>query len=74
MYWLIYLLHVKPYKEQPQYTAELFNEIVLWIMTYFMPIFSDYYRSKPEDLKRFGLLFLILLGCLIFGNIVFAIG
>ena len=73
MFWLVYLLHVRPYKDKICFYADLFNEYVFWVMTYFMPIFSSGYDVSASNLKLIGAIFLSLLAILIVVNIVFAV-
>ena len=46
IYWLIYLLHVKPFYEKRQMNIECFNEVCFLLTCYLLHVFTDYVGKR----------------------------
>ena len=49
-FFLMYIMHVKPYKDPKQGKMELFNELTVSVSLYFLFIFTDF---CPDSTRRY---------------------
>jgi hypothetical protein len=70
--WLAYLFHVKPFNDKLIYKTELINEIALYLLSYFMIVFSDYIPNYERRFKL-GWWFIVIFILTIFVNVGIAI-
>lgn len=66
----LYLIKVKPFKEEFTNFSEIFNEIVVFMLTYILWSFSDY-PLDPQVKKEVGWIYSAFIILIVFFNIMF---
>jgi len=71
LFWLIYLVHTKPFISKAQQRIDIFNEVIFWILSHHNAQFA---QAIPASIKEaFAISFISLLAFLVLANAILVV-